>query len=63
MPTYDYKCGNDHEYTEDRSIHEDQKETLCPACGAELIRVFQATPAIFRAGGFYAAERKREFGL
>jgi putative FmdB family regulatory protein len=64
MPSYDYQCQeNDHIYTETRSITEEQKVTECPECGADLKRIFEATPTVFRAPGFYANERKREFGL
>lgn len=58
MPSYDYTCPNEHPYTEVRSVHEDQKVTECPECGEKLIRVFESTPVVFKAGGFYAKERK-----
>ena len=63
MPSYDYICWNKHVYTETRSINEDQKVKECPDCGTELKRVFESTPVVFNAGGFYANERKKEFGL
>ena len=63
MPSYDYVCWNKHTYTETRSINENQKQLTCPECGTELKRVFESTPVVFRAEGFYANERKREFGL
>lgn len=58
MPTYDYTCENEHKYSEMRSIKEDQKVTECPECGEKLIRIFESTPVIFQAPGFYAKERK-----
>ena len=65
MPSYDYQCQEDkeHIYTETRSITENQKIHNCPECGAMLKRIFEATPTVFRVPGFYANERKREFGL
>jgi putative FmdB family regulatory protein len=63
MPSYEFICENGHTYTEVRSIHEDQKVFKCPECDAELKRVFESTPVSFRAGGFYANERRREFGI
>lgn len=58
MPTYDYTCSNEHVYTEERSIHEDQKVTECPECKETLKRIFIAVPVTFQAPGFYASERK-----
>ena len=63
MPSYDYTCKDKHVYTENRSIHEDQKVFNCPECGAELKRIFESTPVTFAADGFYAKERRKEFGL
>ena len=63
MPRYEYNCENEHQYIEVRSIHEDQKVFQCPDCGADLKRVFESTPVTFAADGFYAKERKKEFGL
>lgn len=59
MPSYDYVCENKHPYTEVRSIKEDQKQKECPECGSQLARVFESTPVIFAAPGFYASERKK----
>jgi putative FmdB family regulatory protein len=60
MPSYDYVCESKdkHVYTEVRSINEDQKITKCPECKGALKRVFESTPVIFAAPGFYAKERK-----
>jgi len=63
MPSYDYKCENDHLYTETRSIFADQEVTECPECSAELKRVFESTPVTFQGDGFYSKQRKKEFGL
>lgn len=63
MPSYDYTCEDDHVYTENRSIHEDQKVFNCPECGKSLNRIYTAIPATFQGEGFYAAQRKKEFGL
>lgn len=63
MPTYDYTCEDEHVYTEERSIHEDQKIFECPECSKKLKRIYTAIPATFQGDGFYAKERKKEFGL
>jgi putative FmdB family regulatory protein len=56
MPQYDYKCEDGHKYTENRSISEEQKQTTCPECGKNLVRVYAgSSPAIqFKSGGFYS---------
>lgn len=52
MPTYEYKCKNDHTYVEVRGMTEDQKTTECPECGEELTRVFTAPSIGFKGTGF-----------
>ncbi len=54
MPTYQYKCINDHFYEEQRSIHEHQKQHFCPECNMVLKPRF-SVPAINLVGkGFYS---------
>lgn len=53
MPTYQYKCSNDHHYEENRPIDKPQIQENCPVCAEELKRVF-SSPAINLVGrGFY----------
>jgi len=63
MPTYEYICENEHPYQEVRSIFADQEAFECLECGAKLKRVFESTPVTFEGDGFYAKERRKEFGL
>lgn len=54
MPTYQYKCHNEHIHEEQRSIHENQKVRFCPECGA-VLRPRYSIPAINLVGkGFYS---------
>lgn len=59
MAAYDYTCEKGHVYTEERSIHEDQKIFVCPLedCGLELHRIWSAAPAIFNGKGFYSTDK------
>lgn len=52
MATYEYKCENGHEYVEERSMTEDQRQTECAECGAALARVFSAPTIQFNGGGW-----------
>lgn len=54
MPTYTYKCKNDHEYVEVRGMLEDQKQTVCPQpdCGEPLRRIYDTNPIQFKGQGW-----------
>lgn len=54
MPTYQYKCNNNHFHEEQRSIHEHQKVHFCPECNS-VLKPRYAVPAINLVGkGFYS---------
>lgn len=57
MAIYDYVCSNGHNYTEMRSIKEDQKITKCPECEAELKQVYSVPMMQLKGGGFYRNTR------
>jgi putative FmdB family regulatory protein len=65
MPTYDYKCENEHEYAENRSMNDDPIRTTCPEpdCGLPLKRVFNVSGVSFQGEGFYSNSERRNFGL
>jgi putative FmdB family regulatory protein len=52
MSTYEYKCEDDHIYTEIRLITEDQKQKTCPTCNKILKRIFTDNPILFKGSGF-----------
>jgi putative FmdB family regulatory protein len=52
MPRYDYKCEECQTTIEiERSMHE-ESQPMCAGCNATMSRVWQATPAVFRGGGW-----------
>lgn len=59
MPAYDYICDDEHLYTENRSMSEEQKVTECPVegCGKPLIRVWSTPSAVFKGSGFYSTDK------
>jgi len=57
MAIYDYKCENDHVYTEIRSIKEEQKKTHCEYCNGELKQVYSAPLMQLKGTGFYRNNR------
>lgn len=57
MAIYDYKCINEHPYSEMRSIKENQKVTECPECGEPLKQVYSVPLMQLKGGGFYRNSR------
>jgi putative FmdB family regulatory protein len=57
MPAYPYQCVAENCETSIevvRSIHAKEVIPVCPTCGYQLVRVFEATPVRFIGGGFYS---------
>jgi len=53
MPTYQYKCLNDHHWEQERGIRDEEPLMLCPHCSEQLKRTYNA-PVINLVGkGFY----------
>lgn len=59
MPTYSYVCTNGHEYTEYRSIDDNDRATKCPDCGADLTRQYGLGAVTFKGKGFYQTDKGR----
>jgi len=57
MAIYDYKCENNHLYTEIRSIKENQKKTHCEYCNEELKQIYSAPLMQLKGTGFYKNSR------
>jgi putative FmdB family regulatory protein len=53
MTIYNYKCKNNHEYSEMRSIKEDQKITQCQECNEPLKQVYYVPLVQLKGSGFY----------
>lgn len=56
MPTYDYRCGNDHVFEVFHAMTDDSPRT-CPECGAAAKRVpGGGAGLLFRGSGFYITD-------
>lgn len=60
MPLYDYECETHGQFEVTRSMTDDSFQH-CPACRRKAKRVFSATPAIYRVGGFYSIDSGQRF--
>ena len=59
MPTYEYRCRDCGEPLEVVQSFTDGPLTMCPACGGELRKVFQAVGIAFKGSGFYSTDYGR----
>ena len=59
MPTYVYKCDNDHTFEVMQSMAEDPLDT-CEVCGAPARRQLFAPAVHFKGSGFYATDYARK---
>lgn len=58
MPTYQYRCttcGSDLEAVQKFT---DDPLTICPECGGNLRKVFNAVGVVFKGSGFYATDSR-----
>ena len=59
MPTYEYCCRDCGEPLEVVQSFTDDPLTVCPACGGELRKVFQAVGIAFKGSGFYKTDSRK----
>ena len=64
MPTYEYRCPNDHVFEVVQRMADDPI-TVCEVCGEPVERVFYPVAVHFKGSGFYntdygTSKRKRE---
>jgi putative FmdB family regulatory protein len=53
MPFYEFDCSKCNVNTElQSSMSDDVKSPQCNKCGAEMLRVYFPTPAIFKGSGW-----------
>jgi putative FmdB family regulatory protein len=60
MPTYEYacsKCGHAFEAVQSFS---DAPITVCPECGGEVQKVFSNVGVVFKGGGFYKTDSRKD---
>jgi putative FmdB family regulatory protein len=55
MPTYEYRCDNDHVFEVVQRMTDDPVEA-CPTCGAPVQRVFHPVAVHFKGSGFYTTD-------
>ena len=53
MPTYQYVCTSCEQPLEVVQGFNDDRLTVCPACGERLRQVFSAVGVVFKGSGFY----------
>ena len=60
MPTYAYACTDcDHRFDAVQSFADDSL-TVCPECDGRLRKVFNAVGVVFKGGGFYHTDSRKE---
>ena len=59
MPTYVYKCDNDHTFEVIQSMSEDALDS-CEVCGAPARRQLFAPAVHFKGSGFYTTDYARK---
>jgi putative FmdB family regulatory protein len=52
MPRYDYKCENCSSVIEIERSFDEESVPVCTSCNTSMSRVWQATPAVFKGGGW-----------
>ena len=52
MPKYDYACNSCNSVIEITRSFDEESSPMCTSCNTTMIRQWQATPAIFRGGGW-----------
>lgn len=53
MPKYQYQCKECGEALEVQQSFTDDALTVCPNCGGDLRKVFNAVGVVFKGSGFY----------
>lgn len=53
MPKYQYQCKDCGEALEIQQSFTEDALTVCPTCGGDLRKVFNAVGVVFKGSGFY----------
>src|SRR5580704_15616437 len=59
MPLYDYECTKCGRTFEVRRGFNETHDAPCAACGAQVRRVFNVAPVLFKGSGFYVTDSRR----
>lgn len=52
MPIYEFKCNKCEAVTEEAFDFHTEHKVICKKCEQPMNKLYQATPAIFRGGGW-----------
>ncbi|MCW2839650.1 MAG: FmdB family transcriptional regulator [Aeromicrobium sp.] len=58
MPKYQYQCKDCGEALEIQQSFTDDALTVCPNCGGDLRKVFNAVGVVFKGSGFYKTDSR-----
>ncbi|MRJ76414.1 FmdB family transcriptional regulator [Aeromicrobium sp. SMF47] len=58
MPKYQYQCKDCEEALEVQQSFTDDALTVCPTCGGDLRKVFNAVGVVFKGSGFYKTDSR-----
>ena len=58
MPKYQYQCKACGEALEVQQSFSDDALTICPNCGGDLRKVFNAVGVVFKGSGFYKTDSR-----
>ena len=58
MPKYQYQCKDCGEALEVQQSFTDDALTVCPNCGGDLRKVFNAVGVVFKGSGFYKTDSR-----
>ncbi|AWB91368.1 FmdB family zinc ribbon protein [Aeromicrobium chenweiae] len=62
MPKYQYQCKDCGEALEVQQSFTDDALTVCPTCGGDLRKVFNAVGVVFKGSGFYKTDSRSGSG-
>lgn len=58
MPKYQYQCKDCGEVLEVQQSFTDDALTVCPNCGGDLRKMFNAVGVVFKGSGFYKTDSR-----
>jgi putative FmdB family regulatory protein len=58
VPKYQYQCKDCGEALEVQQSFTDDALTVCPNCGGDLRKVFNAVGVVFKGSGFYKTDSR-----
>ncbi len=62
MPIYEYECGVCQCRFERKQKFDEEPVDVCPECEGKARRVIHSVPIIFKGGGFYVTDNRKDGG-